>query len=88
LPDPNKPDDLKSRFDGYQVHSWDQVEDMVHLYLEGADRDRLDPILDDCVAVYNNDLDEVIIRFNPFKKPKRHIRVNTSSPVRELLVNF
>ena len=28
------------------------------LYLSGADRDKLDPILDDCVAVYNERLDE------------------------------
>ena len=31
---------------------------MVELYLGGADRDRLDPILDVCVAVYKNALDE------------------------------
>jgi type I restriction enzyme, R subunit len=30
----------------------------VRLYLEGADRDRLDPILDGCVAVYKEHLDE------------------------------
>ncbi len=31
---------------------------MVELYLAGADRDKLDPILDACVAVYIDDLDE------------------------------
>ena len=31
---------------------------MVELYLGGADRDKLDPILDACVAVYNDELDE------------------------------
>jgi type I restriction enzyme R subunit len=30
----------------------------VELYLGGVDRDKLDPILDDCVAVYVTDLDE------------------------------
>lgn len=30
----------------------------MELYLGGADRDKLDPILDVCVAVYVNDLDE------------------------------
>ena len=30
----------------------------MELYLGGADRDKLDPILDACVAVYVNDLDE------------------------------
>ena len=32
--------------------------DLVTLYLGGADRDRLDPILDACVATYNEELDE------------------------------
>jgi type I restriction enzyme R subunit len=56
--DPNKLHDLKTRLDGYQVYSWEQVDDLVALYLGGADRDRLDPILDSCVAVYKTDLDE------------------------------
>ena len=30
----------------------------MNLYLEGADRDKLDPILDACVAVYRENLDE------------------------------
>jgi len=34
------------------------VEDLVALYLGGADRDKLDPILDACVAVYKADLEE------------------------------
>lgn len=56
--DPNKLHDLKASLDGYQVYSWEQVEDLVALYLGGADRDKLDPILDACVAVYKADLDE------------------------------
>ncbi|WP_188236011.1 type I restriction endonuclease subunit R [Sphingopyxis sp. LK2115] len=56
--DPNKLHDLKAALDGYQVYAWDQVEDLVALYLGGADRDKLDPILDACVAVYKTDLDE------------------------------
>jgi len=56
--DPNKLHDLKARLDGYQVYSWEQVEDLVALYLGGADRDKLDPILDACVAAYKSDLDE------------------------------
>lgn len=31
---------------------------VVELYLTGADRDRLDPILDACVAAYKDALDE------------------------------
>ncbi len=56
--DPNKLHDLQTALDGYQVYSWEQVEDFVQMYLSGADRDRLDPILDACVAVYKDNLDE------------------------------
>jgi type I restriction enzyme R subunit len=44
--------------DGYQIYSWKQVEELISLYLNGADRDRLDPILDACVATYIKDLNE------------------------------
>jgi type I restriction enzyme R subunit len=56
--DPNKLHDLKRELDGYQVYAWPEVERLVNLYLGGAARDRLDPILDACVATYNADLDE------------------------------
>ncbi len=56
--DPNKLHDLKSDLDGYQVYSPEQIDGLVELYLNGAERETLDPILDACVAVYNSDLDE------------------------------
>jgi type I restriction enzyme R subunit len=56
--DPNKLHDLKAALDGYQVFAPAQVNDLVALYLSGADRDRLDPILDACVADYRERLDE------------------------------
>jgi type I restriction enzyme R subunit len=56
--DPNKLHDLKADLDAYQVYSPEQVNTLVDLYLGGADRDRLDPILDACVAVYKEQLDE------------------------------
>jgi len=56
--DPNKLHDLKADLDAYQVYSSEQVDALVNLYLNGADRDRLDPILDACVAVYNSELSE------------------------------
>ncbi len=52
--DPNKLHDLKAELDGQQVYSWPQVEDLVALYVSGADRDKLDPILDVCVAEYTD----------------------------------
>jgi type I restriction enzyme R subunit len=56
--DPNKLHDLKTALDGYQVYEAGQIEQLVALYLGGADRDKLDPILDACVATYNQNLDE------------------------------
>ena len=56
--DPNKLHDLQAALDAYQVYSLTQMEELVTLYLSGADRDRLDPILDVCVAVYKAQLDE------------------------------
>ncbi|MCX6843483.1 MAG: type I restriction endonuclease subunit R [candidate division WOR-3 bacterium] len=56
--DPNKLHDLKSALDGAQVYSPEQVVQFVEHYLGGAGRERLDPILDACVAVYSTQLDE------------------------------
>jgi hypothetical protein len=56
--DPNKLHDLKAALDSAQVYSPDQVQQVVELFLSGADRDKLDPILDACVAVYVHRLDE------------------------------
>lgn len=56
--DPNKLHDLKTELDNQQVYSWTQVEELVALYIGGADRDKLDPILDACVAEYVQNLDE------------------------------
>ena len=56
--DPNKLHDLKAALDAAQVYSPEQVQQVVELFLGGADRDKLDPILDACVAVYASTLDE------------------------------
>jgi type I restriction enzyme, R subunit len=56
--DPNKLHDLKGALDGYQVYSTTQIDELVGLYLNGADRDKLDPILDVCVAIYKEQLNE------------------------------
>ena len=56
--DPDKLHDLKAALDGDQVYSPLQVDELVARYLAGADRDRLDPILDTCVATYREALDE------------------------------
>lgn len=56
--DPNKLHDLKADLDNYQVYTQEQIETVVNLYLSGVERDKLDPTLDVCVAVYKQNLDE------------------------------
>ena len=56
--DANKLHDLKAALDSYQVYAESEIDRLVTLYLGGADRDRIDPILDACVAVYKEQLDE------------------------------
>ena len=56
--DPNKLHDLQADLDATQVYSPEQVDDLVNRYLDGTERDELDPILDVCVAVYVHELSE------------------------------
>ena len=56
--DPNKLHDLQADLDGTQVYAPDQLREFVKRYLDGEERERLDPILDRCVAVYVNELGE------------------------------
>ncbi len=56
--DPNKLHDLQGGARRRQVYSSEQVDEFVELFLGGADRDQLDPILDACVDVYETALDE------------------------------
>ena len=56
--DPDKLHDLKAALDNAQVYAPEQVEQIVELFLRGAERDKLDPILDLCVATYKDRLDE------------------------------
>ena len=56
--DPDKLHDLKSYLDAHQVYAPEQINNLARLYLGGAERDQLDPVLDACVAVYREKLDE------------------------------
>lgn len=56
--DPNKLHDLKATLDKYQVYNQSQIDELVRLFLTGVSREKLDPILDSCVAVYKSELDE------------------------------
>lgn len=60
--DPNKLYDLMAAMEAYQVYTNEHVAQFVDLYLNGAERDRLDPILDLCAAVYKDlDTEEQIL---------------------------
>ncbi len=60
--DPNKLYDLMAAMEAYQVYTNEHVAQFVDLYLNGAERDQLDPILDLCAAVYKDlDTEEQIL---------------------------
>nr|WP_307990634.1 type I restriction endonuclease [uncultured Niameybacter sp.] len=50
--DPNKLYDLITEMEKHQVYTDYHVETIVDLYVNGADRDKLDPILDVCAELY------------------------------------
>jgi type I restriction enzyme R subunit len=56
--DPNKLHDLKLALDSAQVYSQEDIDRIVDLFLSGASREKLDPILDVCVVTYRKQLDE------------------------------
>lgn len=56
--DPDKLNDLESDIRAYHVFTDYHVETIVELYLNGAERDRLDPTLDACANNYDKELDE------------------------------
>ena len=56
--DPDKLHDIVADLDGHQVYTQHQVDSFVEAFLDGVTRERLDPILDECVAAYLSDLAE------------------------------
>ena len=56
--DPDKLHDLQAGLDGARVYTEEQVKDIARRFVDGEERERLDPVLDACVAVYKEDLDE------------------------------
>jgi type I restriction enzyme R subunit len=56
--DPNKLHDLKSALDQAQVYTQQTIDDLVGRFISSEPRDRLDPLLDACVATYTDTLDE------------------------------
>lgn len=66
--DPNKLYDLISLMEDYQVYDHSDVEKVVDLFLSGGERDRLDPLLDPCVALYNQLETDAQIQFKSAAK--------------------
>lgn len=56
--DPDKLHDQKATLDGYEIYSDTEIDQFVKRFLENAGREKLDPILDNCVAAYRQELDE------------------------------
>ncbi|MCP9860612.1 MULTISPECIES: type I restriction endonuclease subunit R [unclassified Cyanobium] len=56
--DPNKLHDLRDSLDQLRVYTWEQVEEFVALFLSNSDRDALQPILNQCRYIYNEQLNE------------------------------
>lgn len=56
--DPNKLHDLKSDLDRAEIYTPVDIDEFVKDYLAGTGREKLDPILDGCVALYLENLDE------------------------------
>ena len=56
--DPNKLHDLKAKLDRAQVYTDAEIDATVENFLGNAGRERLDPVLDACVAIYRERLDE------------------------------
>lgn len=66
--DPNKLYDIIAIMEDYQVYSAEHVDALVNLYLDGAERDKLDPILDSCAVVYKSLDEEDKIKFKSSAK--------------------
>lgn len=66
--DVNKLNDLIDTLESIQVYTPDDVENVVRLYLENAERETLDPILDHCVEVYRDLTVEEQIEFKSSAK--------------------
>ena len=66
--DPNKLYDLIATMEEYQIFSTEEVEHIVDLFLNGAGRERLDPLLDANTAVYKDLETEDQIKFKSAAK--------------------
>lgn len=66
--DPNKLYDLINLIQEYNIYDDTLIYNFITLYINGADRDKLDPILDNCVDIYNNLSSDDQIKFKSAAK--------------------
>ena len=66
--DPNKLYDLEATMEQYQVYYKNNVDAVVKLYLDGASREKIEPILNVCVAIYRQLDTETQIKFKSSAK--------------------
>lgn len=66
--DPNKLYDFIATMEEFQVYANHQVESFIELYLNGAQRDMLDPILDSCVSIYKELEEDMQVAFKSSAK--------------------
>jgi len=66
--DPNKLYDLISKMEHHQVYTDYHVNTFIALYLNGAERDKLDPILDACAALYKELNEDAQVEFKSSAK--------------------
>ncbi|MBN2746850.1 MAG: type I restriction endonuclease subunit R, partial [Bacteroidales bacterium] len=55
---PNKLNDLVDKLEAFEVYTKYQTDDFFEKYIEGADRTKLDPIIDWSVGIFKNDLEK------------------------------
>jgi type I restriction enzyme R subunit len=66
--DPNRLYDLIATMETHQIYTKYHVDTFVNLYLSGAERDKLDPILDACVSEYKKLGEDAQIEFKAAAK--------------------
>lgn len=66
--DPNKLYDLVAAMERHEVYADHHVNSLVEMYLDGADRDKLDPILDACTQTYTKLLEDEQVEFKSSAK--------------------
>ncbi len=61
--DPNKLHDLTSAMEAHQVYTMSDIESFISLYFGGAEREKLDFILDQCMTLYNELAEDEQVEF-------------------------